>query len=139
MAIELEPLCTADITLARPFAMPGPYGTRFIIELEEAKISGERLNGTMKGKAGADWAVAGTDGSLRLDVRYLMETDDGALIYVTYTGRSDMSEGPGSAPLYATPTFETGDERYLWLNMVQAVAKGIMQGTSLTYEIAILR
>jgi hypothetical protein len=30
--------------------------------------------------------------------------------------------------------FETGDERYLWLNGIQAVAKGVRDGATLTYE-----
>ena len=41
---------------------------------------------------------------------------------VTYGGRIDLSKGPGQSPVYAAPLFETGDERYAWLNLVQAVA-----------------
>jgi hypothetical protein len=59
-----------------------------------------------------------------LDVRGLAETDDGALVYAHYAGRTDVSRGPGTAPLYAAPLFETGDDRYAWLNRIQAVAKG---------------
>jgi hypothetical protein len=39
------------------------------------------------------------------------------------------------APVYTAPRFETGDERYAWLNRVQAVAKGELDGTTLTYEV----
>jgi hypothetical protein len=35
---------------------------------------------------------------------------------------------------YAAPRFETGDERYAWLNKVQAIGKGRLDGTTLTYE-----
>ena len=49
-----------------------------------------------------------------------VETDDGALVYVTYSGRSNLETGVA----YATPSFRTGDSRYRWLNQVQAVAKG---------------
>ena len=49
-----------------------------------------------------------------------VETDDGALIYVQYCAWSDFSYGIGSAPLYV----EASDERYQWLNHVQAVGKG---------------
>ena len=59
-----------------------------------------------------------------LDVRALLETDDGALIYTWYHGRLDLSQGPGTSPAYAAPLYETGDERYAWLNLIQAVAKG---------------
>lgn len=67
-----------------------------------------------------------------LDVRYCVETDDGALVYVSYSGRVDLSGGTGAAPIYATPLFETGDPRYKWLNTIQAVAKGLADGTGLS-------
>ncbi len=136
MAIELVPLCTATITLRDPIIMPNtPAGTRVIAEVDEAFLEGERLRGKKKGVAAADWAVLGTDLTLTLDVRGLFETDDGALVYTTYRGRSDLSQGPGVAPLYAAPLYDTGDERYAWLNRIQAVAKGNLAGQTLTYEI----
>ena len=58
-----------------------------------------------------------------LDVRVVVETDDGKLIYITYEGRADWSDGPGTKPIYMAPKFETSDDRYAWLN-VQAVGKG---------------
>ena len=39
------------------------------------------------------------------------------------------------APLYAAPLFETGDDRYRWLNKIQAVGKGAFDGTTLEYEL----
>ena len=50
---------------------------------------GERLNGTGKGNAAADWMRTGEVGIASLDVRVVVETDDGALIYITYEGRAD--------------------------------------------------
>ena len=47
--------------------------------------------------------------------------------------------GGGQSPVYAAPLFETGDERYAWLNRVQAIAKGTLDGPTLTYEIAEVR
>ena len=40
------------------------------------------------------------------------------------------------ATIYVAPRFETCDERYLWLNRIQAVGKGTLQedGLSLYYE-----
>ena len=42
-------------------------------------------------------------------------------------------------PIYAAPLFDTGDERYTWLNRIQAVSKGMVDGLTLTYEIYELR
>ena len=40
---------------------------------------------------------------------------------------------------YAAPTFQTGDERYAWLNNLVAVGKGKTDQKSLTYELHELR
>jgi Protein of unknown function (DUF3237) len=55
-----------------------------------------------------------------------METDDGALIFAHYNGHMDLSKGPGKAPVYTAPLYDTGDARYAWLNKVQAVANGVL-------------
>src|SRR5205823_12225334 len=104
------------------------------------RYKGERLNGSVKGSLGADWMAVGPDGAVgTLDVRGLLETDDGALVLVHYSGRKDMRDL--YSPIYATPLFDTGDERYAWLTLVQAVAKGTVSEdlTLLTYEIYELR
>jgi hypothetical protein len=140
VAIELVPLCTATITLKDPIVLPNtPSGMRTIVEVADVKLEGERLSGSMKGTAGADWATIGPDLTCTLDVRMTFETHDGATLFVTYGGRIDMSKGPGGSPVYAAPLFETGDERYAWLNRIQAVAKGTLDGATLTYEIAEVR
>jgi hypothetical protein len=140
VAIELVPLCTATITLRDPIMLPNtPSGTRTIVEVAAAKLEGERLSGTMKGAAAADWATIGPDMTCTLDVRSTFETHDGALVYTYYRGRIDLSKPPGESPVYAAPLFETGDERYAWLNRIQAVSKGKLDGPTLTYEIAEVR
>ena len=134
MTLELVPLVTMEVTLTEPIVVgDGPAGTRMIIEVESAEVTGDRVKGSMKGHAAADWlTVNGSVGTL--DVRITFETHDGALIYSQYAGRTDVSNGPGGAPIYVAPTFETGDERYLWLNTVQAVGKGDLSGPNLSYE-----
>jgi hypothetical protein len=140
VTIELVPLCTATITLKDPMMLPNtPSGMRSILEVATAKLEGERLSGTMKGAASADWATIGPDLTCTLDVRSTFETDDGALVYTYYRGRIDLTKPLGEAPVYAAPLYETGDDRYAWLNRIQAVAKGKLDGPSLTYEIAEVR
>jgi hypothetical protein len=75
-------------------------------------FSGARLNGTVH-DGGADW-ITQVSGHSSLDVRITLETDDGAIIYMTYKGvvaRSDSG-------LYwrVTPVFNTSSEKYDWLN-----------------------
>lgn len=134
MSIELIPLCTADIVLGEQiFVGAGGAGMRVIAEVDSVTLTGDRMSATLKGHAAADWVtVNGTIGVV--DVRLTLETHDGAIIYVAYGGRIDLTNGLGTSPIYVAPTFETGDERYAWLNVVQAVGKGDLQGSNLTYE-----
>jgi len=123
-SMELVHLCTVELDLEAPTVIgPGPSGERIIVDITGMRFSGKRLNATLKGRAAADWlTVVGSTATI--DVRATIETHDGALIYVQYQGRSDVKDGIGAAPIYVTPTFETSDERYLWLNHLQAAGKG---------------
>ena len=133
MSLELIPLATMSAGLRKPFILNDtPVGGRWIFEVEGGRIEGDRLNAKLVGNAGADWATVSPNGVGTLDVRLLVETDDGALIFIQYNGRLDISKPAG--PVYAAPRFETGDDRYRWLNLVQAVAKGTLDGATLTYE-----
>jgi hypothetical protein len=142
MSIELVPLCSVTARLADAFILPDtPGGTRAIAEVTSFDVRGERLTGHLKGNAAADWLTISPALQGTLDVRVLMETDDGALIFVSYRGRMDLSAGPDAATIHSTPLFDTGDERYAWINAIQAVAKGKVSegGTRLDYEMYELR
>jgi hypothetical protein len=134
--IELVPLGRMDIVLRDPFVLGGvPAGTFVVAELESARFEGERLKANAKGSANADWVTISPDGTAVIDVKLLLESDDGALIFCSYTGRLDIATGTA----YAAPTFQTGDERYAWLNNLVAVGKGKTDQKTLTYELAELR
>ena len=139
MTIELVPLATMRATLATPFVLDStPVGGRYIFEVGDLKVEGERLKATLKGVAAADWLVVGPDGTGTLDVRMLLETHDGALVFIHYNGRVDLASG--AAPItYTAPRFETGDDRYRWLNKIQAVGKGELEGETLVYELYEIR
>ena len=134
--IELVPLGRMDITLRDPFVLGGvPAGTFVVAELETVRFEGEKLKASGKGSANADWVTISPDGTAVIDVKILLESDDGALIFVSYTGRLDIATGTA----YAAPTFQTGDERYAWLNNLVAVGKGKTDQKSLTYELHEMR
>jgi hypothetical protein len=136
VTIELIPLCTARITFRPPVVLEGtPRGTRAVIEMTDVVYEGERLSGRLVGPAAVDWLLIGPDGSNNIDVAFTIRTDDDALVYVHYYGRSDGSDGPGAHPLYAAPVFETGDPRYLWLNKIMAVGKAVVTDDVIDYEI----
>ncbi len=107
-------------------------GTRMVVAVGGGQFEGERMRGTVVAPAG-DWATQRQDGSLKLDVRLSLMTDDGAAILVSYNGIGVVEDGVFKAR--SAPLFETGDERYAWLNNIQAVGVGGLSGTSVIYEI----
>ena len=141
MTLELVPLATARVGLKPMTFLPGtPQGTRTVAELSSFDIDGERLKAHLHGVAAADWPVSSADGTIHtLDVRATLETDDGALLYVHYSGRIDASKQPTT--VYSTPLFDTGDERYDWLARIQVVGKGTFDDamTRIEYELFELR
>lgn len=124
----------------------GPYGARVAASLSGGTVEGARINGTVAG-AGADWALVRSDGFVRIDVRLQIVTDDGAGIYLQYLGLLEMNEAVNAAMtgggetafddqyIRTTPIFETGDERYAWLNQSVFVARGRMTPGGVEYEV----
>lgn len=133
MSLELVPLFTCTVTLAPTITVSSSL---VIGEVTGAVIEGERVKGTMLGHAAADWLRVSPEGYGTLDVKITYQTDDGAIIHATYSGRLQFD----TMAVYAAPLFHTGDERYTWMNRIQAVAKGTFQpdGT-LVYEMYELR
>jgi hypothetical protein len=145
--LRLESLLKADITLAAPQELgEGPHGRRRIINITGGSFRGERLSGRVLA-GGADWQVIRPDGVADLDARYTLETQDGALIYVRNHGYrhgpadvlKKLSLGEEVDPsLYymrTTPLFETGDQRYAWLNRLICVGTGARKKSSVHLEI----
>ena len=129
-AVELVPLAHVRVAAGERHQIPdGPFGNRVVAAIREGRWDGERLRGRVVG-AGGDWAMPGPGGAMLLDVRQVLETDDGAVVYVSYHGRCDRTRGTYTV----APTFETSDERYTWLNLVQAVGKGTFADGWLDYE-----
>ena len=129
-SLPVEHVFTITANTSINASIDGPAGTRIIIDASSGTFEGPKLKGTVKGPGG-DWVIMRPDGTLVLDVRLLLETDDGAAIYMTYRGvGKDMG-----AWIRTAPAFETGDERYAWLNNIQAVSTGASDGSSVTYEV----
>ena len=134
--VRLAHLCTVRFEVSAPRSLgSGPYGERRIVQITGGSFVGPKLRGTVLPEGG-DWILLRPDGVLQLDVRATLQTDDGALIYMTYRGyrhgppdviaRLNRGE-PVDADAYyfrTAPFFETGDARYAWLNRVVCVSTG---------------
>jgi hypothetical protein len=145
--MKLDYLCEYTATFVTPVSMGnGPLGERIIADLTGGHFEGPNMKGKVRA-SGADWALVGPDGNLRLDVRAVFETEDGASIYVTYRARMEATEaiqealeGGGATNFgdnyfISQLQFETGDERYQWLNNLMAVGEGKLKPNEVTYRV----
>ena len=145
--MKLQALFKADIELAPALELgAGPLGRRRIIAITGGRFCGERLSGRVH-PGGADWQVIRADGVADLDARYTLETADGALIYVrnhgyrhgpeAVLGRLAAGENVDPAQYYmrTTPSFETGDARYSWLNRMVCVATGARRAAAVELDV----
>lgn len=131
--LNVEFLCHIHATLDAPIMVPnGPQGTRVIVGVNGGTVVGPRLNGTVA-DLGADWLTMRADGSAQLDVRIAINTDDGAVIHCAYKGI--MAPHEGAPRIVTAPLFETGDERYSWLNSIQAIAVGAPGSGTVDYDV----
>lgn len=144
--MKLEYLMEYEATLRRPPEMvgSGPFGDRVIVTVTGGTFEGPKLRGKIL-PTGGDWVLS-KDGVVRLDVRATFETDDGAMIYVQYFGVKRAEAGkpapaPGAETQYGeeyfmtSPRFETGDERYAWLNGLVTVAEGRITAGGVAYRV----
>ncbi|MEM1105494.1 MAG: DUF3237 domain-containing protein [Pseudomonadota bacterium] len=144
-------LCTLDADVDAPLTTgpAGPIGARSVANIAGGTVEGERLSGAVLA-SGADWLVQRADGVMALDVRALVETHDGARIYVTYVGyikaapevaarlfnpQTQASVDPSEYYFRTNPVFETGDARYAWLNSIVAVGVGQLRPGGVKYTI----
>ena len=96
-----------------------PRGRLYIFPIIGGSFEGDRLRGKVLA-GGADWATATADGAFELDLRATLEADDGALIYLTFTGVRDDAR----QYLRTLPRFETAAPQYDFLNRLLAVGIG---------------
>src|SRR6476660_6521812 len=96
-----------------------PHGTLFIFPVTGGSFEGDRLRGRVLA-GGGDWVTARPDGTLELDLRVTLETDDHALIHMTFTGVRDDA----NHYFRTLPRFETAAPQYAFLNRLMAVGIG---------------
>jgi hypothetical protein len=152
--LRSEALCVADFRVEGAIMPLGqsPWTSRRVGYVTGGRFEGPRLAGEIL-PGGGNWSTSGeiapgeTAGTF--DARVLWKTGDGAMIYVTYTGRSVISDAVSAAfrdadhadvpssdyYIRIAPVFETADPRYAWLNGVLAVGCGHRTATGIRHSI----
>jgi len=105
------------------------------VPVSGGNFEGPRLRGRIV-PGGGDWLLLRSDGVMELDLRITLETDDHALIYMTFQGlrhgppdviaalgRGEVVD-PARYYFRTLPRFETSAERYAFLNRIITVGSG---------------
>ena len=97
-------------------------------------VSGPRLNGKVVDYSGADWPIVRADGVVELNAHYMIQADDGALIYIRNLGyvhgplraqTQSVEEAPAiHAYFRCTPYFRAPAGVHDWLNRTVVVGIG---------------
>jgi hypothetical protein len=126
MRLDVKPIVMIGAT-------PGSFRRAGIVP--SGTFSGDRLSGKVL-DGGSDWQSVRSDGSTLLDVRLVLQTDDGTNILMSYRGvrhgatdviqRLEKGEEVDPASYYfrINPIFEAPAGKYEWLNRVIAVGAG---------------
>ena len=123
--ITSRQLMTVKI-IAAPLQKIGaiPYGVRSFVPVAGGDFEGPRLRGKIL-PGGGDWLLLRSDGVLELDLRITLETDDHALIYMTFQGlRHGSPDDPARYYFRTVPRFETSAEAYAFLNRIVTIGVG---------------
>jgi hypothetical protein len=110
-----------------------PHGMRTIVPVTGGDFEGPRLRGRIV-PGGGDWLLLRSDEVLELDLRITLETDDQALIHMSFQGlrhgpadviarlgRGEVVD-PASYYFRTVPRFETSAEKYAFLNRIISVS-----------------
>lgn len=146
-SLQFRPLFIFRINVNKPSVIgQTPSIDRRVGEITGGTFEGERLRGKIL-SGGSDWQTVRRDGSWLLDVRFVMETDDGHLIGMTYKGirhgpqavldriAKGESVSPSDYYFRVAPFFETASEKYGWLNNVVSVATGHRLASGPIYQV----
>jgi uncharacterized protein DUF3237 len=134
--LKSELLYEAHFDLVPPQVIETPSGTRQIFLVTDGWIKSPKFTVKEMMPGAGDWLRVRNDGVMELDVRAAFRLDDDSLAYISYGGISVVSEAvfgrflAGEEVAYeeyyfrVTPRFQTGSEKYNWLNNIICVANG---------------
>jgi Protein of unknown function (DUF3237) len=128
-AIEPLLVLTVETKLVHS-VMATPLGDRTIFDVVGGRFAGAGLAGRVPA-CGGDWVTRTVRGS-QLDVRLLLETDDGVSILFRYTGKASLR---GEQPrIEVAGSFDAPDGVYGWLNDIQAFGLGTPLAAGVRYQ-----
>ncbi|GAA3303891.1 DUF3237 domain-containing protein [Dactylosporangium vinaceum] len=144
--MHLEPLATVRVELAPALGVGAtPGGERRVYPIVGGSFTGAAFTGSVL-SGGADWQLVLADGTALIDTRYLLRTDDGALVYIRTRGfrhgppdvlaRLAAGDPVDPADYYFRLSlhFETAAPAYAWLGRTVAVASARREPAAVVYD-----
>jgi Protein of unknown function (DUF3237) len=147
LSVEARHLFHIALKVSPPHVIGStPYGERRTVPVPEGEFEGERLRGVVL-NGGSDWILVRPDHVWALNVRLVLQTNEGDLIEMSYRG---LRHGPAhileqvhrgepvdpSAYYFRTSIFfETGSERYAWMNKILAIGSGYREPAGPRYQV----
>ena len=145
----LEYAFTVTLVLGKAMYLKptGMGATRAAVYLTEGSFAGPIIRGRVLPNSGADWPLVRPDGVIDFDARYMLEEDDGTLIYLQNRGfrwgsdeamqqMADRQEiDPGKYYMRVSPKFDVPQGKHDWLARYIFVGVGekIPSGNSIHY------
>ena len=120
-----------SLTLGKPYWLkPTTMGaTRAAVYAMEGAIEGPDIKGRVIPMSGGDWPLLRPDGVIDFDARYMLELDDGTVIYMQNRGyrwaytpevAERMARGEHAEPheyyMRVTPRFDVPEGPHDWLS-----------------------
>jgi Protein of unknown function (DUF3237) len=132
--LDYESLYKIDLLLEPGIELgKTPLGKRVIYTVKGGTFEGPKLKGKVR-PVGGDWVLRLDSITTKLDVKLVLETNDGQLISSTYTGIV-RNNPDGTTYWRITPIFETSSKKYEWLNYIIAVGVGKFGKDGVSYEV----
>ncbi|MDQ3698640.1 MAG: DUF3237 domain-containing protein [Gemmatimonadota bacterium] len=124
--MRLIPLCNVELRYTSLESLDYGIGGQ-IYGTMEGIVAGENVRGMMRL---TNLAQRRPDNINLPALRGLLDTDDGAKIYVELNGIATLRTTDQARVFVTSLTFRTGDARYAWLNSTFAVLEGVLESVS---------
>ena len=151
---RLEHAFTISIDLAEAYwIQPSSRGeVRAAVHAAAGSVEGPRLNGRVIPMSGGDFPLVRPNGVIDFDARYLLEADDGAIIYLENRGyrwarspeiaeRMARNEpvGPDDYYMRVTPRFDVPEGPHEWMarHVFVGVAEKIPKANRIHYFVVL--
>ena len=124
--MELEPLADVDLKYTTLEMLDYGAGGQ-IYGTMEGSLSGHRLSGRLRL---TNLAPRRPDNVNLPTLRGVLETEDGAVVWVELDGIATLREADNARVFVTTFRCRTGDERYSWLNTACALLEGVLDAVA---------